>query len=58
MSESPKKSTTFAPHKSSMASRVDLMEPPGSPATMMVWMLKSDLGSKPFSFAFSPSVQA
>lgn len=58
MSESPKKSTTFASHKSSMASRVLWMEPPGSPATMMVWMEKSVRGSRPFSLIFSPSVQA
>ncbi len=58
MSDSPKKSTTFASHRFSMASRVLLMEPPGSPATMMVWMEKSRRGSSPFSLIFSPSVQA
>ena len=45
MSLRPKKSTTLAPQSSSMASRVELMEPPGSPATMMVWMAKSFFGS-------------
>ena len=46
------------PHRFSMASRVDVMEPPASPATMMVWMLKSLFGSKPFSFAISPRCHA
>ena len=41
-----------------MASRVLLMEPPGSPATMIVWIEKSVRGSRPFSLIFSPKVQA
>jgi len=58
ISEIPKKSYKSAFHNSSMALRVAAMEPPASPATMILLIARSFAGSMPPFFAVSPRYHA